>query len=177
MSLVTVAEVRRKVRTALTNNDLQTIIDNEEADLVRRLGAHGDGASSVTEIARTEGRNVYLKRPIVSVSSVTEAVYPGGTATTIGSANYYVWPNEGRIELYPSGVWPADAPRRRVVTVTYVPQDDRPLRRQVIIELVRIALEQTIMRSESVAGEFSYQAPDWDVARARQYRRLQFMEV
>jgi hypothetical protein len=175
VSLVTVAALRLKVKTGLSDANLQTIIDNEEAALVAKFGAHGDGVTPVTELAQRVGPSVYLGRRAVSVTTV--ATYPGATPATLATTSYYTWPSQGRIQLYPSGLLTDTDVSNELITVTYVPADDREVRKQVITELVRLALEQTAMKSESIAGEYSYQAPEWEATRARQYRRLTFFEV
>lgn len=172
MPLVTVADVRRKVQTDLDDTDLLDIITDEENEVIRRCGAHGDGVTAVTEVYDGRERvNLFLRRPAVSVSSVTTAAKGGGTASAVSATSYQVWDNEGRIE-HLGGSWGSG-----IVTVTYVPVDDQARRRQVIVELVRLAVEQTAMKSESVGGEYSYQAPDWEQQRARLYRRLGFMGI
>jgi hypothetical protein len=170
MSLVTVADVRRKVQTDLDDTDLADIITDEENEVVRRFGATGDGVATVTEVYDGGSTtNLFLRRPAVSVSGITTADKGGGTALAVATTAYQVWGNEGRIE-HLGGGWGAG-----IVTVTYVPIDDQARRRAVIVELVRLALEQTAMKSESVGGEYSYQAPDWETARAALYRRLSYM--
>lgn len=164
MTLVTPNDVRIRVQTSKSDADLQDLINDEEAEVFRRYGPHADGELSVTETHEGGARSIFLHRPIVSVTSVTD----NGTSTT----GYTVYASQGRVLAGSDGRWGGP------VVVTYVPQDDRARRRSVIIELVRLALEQTAMRSESVAGEYSYQAPDWEVARAKLYRRIHgFQEV
>lgn len=175
MALITAADVRRKVQTALDDTDLTAIIAEEEAALVARLGAHGDGVTPITEIARRSGGSVWLKRPAVSVTSLSEAPYGGATFTTIDATSYYTYPMQGRIDVYPASI--SDTDESRIVSVVYVPADDQAARKRVLTELVRLALEQTAMRQESVAGEYSYTAPDWDVQRAKLYRSLHYFEV
>ena len=82
-----------------------------------------------------------------------------------------MWHDQGRIErVYYE--WDEK------VTVAYVPRDDREKRKSVIIELVRIELERTTMRQESVAGEYSYTAPmNWEAERQKLMRRLMFIAV
>jgi hypothetical protein len=81
VSLVTVAALRLKVKTGLSDANLQTIIDNEEAALVAKFGAHGDGVTPVTELAQRVGPSVYLGRRAVSVTTVTVATYPARGAS------------------------------------------------------------------------------------------------
>jgi hypothetical protein len=49
------------------------------------------------------------------------------------------------------------------------------VRAQVIIDLVRIVIERTAMKSESIAGEYSYTAPDnWEAEFRKAMKRLVF---
>lgn len=174
MSLITPEQVRATVKTALSETQLQAIIDDEEALLVARYGAHGDGTTNITdtyEAPAHDGVNLFLRRPAASVYAITVAAKGGGTATTLSSTVYQVYAREGRIEHLGNG-WGIG-----VVNVTYAPIDDRPLRRRVLTELVRLSIEQTAMQTESVAGEYSYTAPNWEARRASICRRLAFMEL
>jgi len=168
MSLLAVDELRAQVKTDLDDTQLQAVIDREEVEVIRRYGAHYvDSATAITEVCDGGGCSVWLKRRISSVSSITEAQSLGGTQTTLTSTQYYAVVGQGRIIRLTEGTsW------GRYVSVSYVPADDSALRKQVLIELVRQALEQTTMKSENVAGEYSYQAPDWEQQRRALYRRL-----
>jgi hypothetical protein len=171
VSFVSVEYVRSLVTTGKSDTVLQDIIDTEEEALVVRLGAPPDGETIVTEVQVLDpcGPSIFLNRPIASIESITEAAAPGETATTLEATDYYVIPKQGRLIRLADGTdW------GRVVTVEYVPGDSPGKWRQVIVELVRLALEQTAMQSESVAGEYSYTAPEWEAKRAQLYRRLQF---
>lgn len=184
MSLATVAHVRALVTTALADDSLQTVIDREEAELVRRYGAHGDGSTAVTEIHEGGLPSIWLRRKAVSITSITETYVGGTSPTTLVSTDYYRWAGRSQLIRLPAGTrWgysnalTEDAANiwQPLVTVVYVPEDDRDLRRQVIIELVRIAVEQTSMKSESFLTGYEYQAPNWSTARAQQYRRLGYV--
>lgn len=171
MTLLTVAQARMRITTDLDDTDLAAIIADEQAMLVARLGAVPDGATAITEthyLDRAQ-QSVYLHRPVLSVTTVTEAAAIGETAATLTASQYTAISKQGRlIRLDAGATWGA------VVTVTYVPEDQSAKWRAVLIELVRLAIEQTAMQAESVAGEYSYTAPNWNEARARLYRRLQF---
>lgn len=156
MPLLTLAELRAVVESDRTDAELTALIAREEAMLVRKLGAHGDGVTAVTEVLEGHGGDLFLPRSVVSVTSVNGAT--GG---------YTALPRQGRIY----GTWYG------LVTVVYVPADDRDERRAALIDLVRLAVSRTAMKAESVAGEYSYQAPDWQAARAEIYRRLMFTSV
>ncbi|KPL89990.1 hypothetical protein [Herpetosiphon geysericola] len=167
-SLLTLAELRAVVTTGMDNADLQAVIDREEAIMTSRIGAPNDGIASITKIVRGSATNVYLPHRIASVTSVEER--DTGAYATVASDLYEVWEDGGRIErLYVR--WGAR------VRVVYVPADDRPKRKAATIELVRGAIERTAMKKESVAHEYSYEAPDWEYERTRIYRTLVFTEA
>jgi hypothetical protein len=173
VSLLTVDQALALIATEVTLPDVQAVINREEAELVARYGAHYvDGATTITETPRGGGCNLYLKRRIGSVSSISEAASLDTTPTALASTAYYVWAGQGRITRLPEGTaW------GRRVSVVYVPADDRELRRQVLLELVRLALEQTAMAKESVGGAYSYEAPEWESARRKLYKRLEFASI
>jgi hypothetical protein len=153
MSLLTIAQAQALgVGLGLSDTDLQAIIDREEAVLVSLFGAVYTGAA-ISETTHGGGHSIYLKRGITSVSSIVEYLYPGDTApVTLVSADYYVWPAEGRIERLPYGTTAASH-WGKVVTVSYIPVDDTALWRQVLIELIRISTEQPASGSGgSVSG-------------------------
>ncbi len=183
MSTLSTAELRAVVNTGLSDTLLEAIINREELEITRRLGAASDGSTTTIVETKPGGlANVYARRPIVSVTQVREQQFLGGTFATLAAAQYYVWTDEGRIERLPAITggalaWSSGALWGPLVEVTYVPADDRERRKLAIIEFVRIALERTAMKGESVAGEYSYQAPEWDVLRATLYRSLGFWEI
>lgn len=172
-TLLTVATLRAQVQTGLDDTQLATLIEREEAEVIARYGAHYvDGSTPISEVCDGRGCSIYLKRRIGSISSISEAQQLGGTATTLTTSQYLVYASQGRIVRLPEGTrW------GRSVTISYVSQDDRPLRIQVLIEICRLAIEQTAMKSESVAGEYAFQAPDWELTRKRLYKRLEFPAI
>jgi hypothetical protein len=168
--LLNVDQVRARITTELSDLELQSLIADEEAELIRRCGAHGDGTTAIVETTTAVGGFLFLSRPFASITSIAEYSDLGGTATTLTTASYMGWPSSGYITRLPVGTdWGA-----RLV-VTYVPADDRPLRRQVLLELVRIAVSQEAYKEESFQGfedSYRYVAPDWEQSRAKQYARL-----
>lgn len=182
MSTLTVAELRDTVASDLDGTRLAVIIAREEQEIDRRLGAVSDGSTTtITETKPGGSTNIYLRRPAVSVSQVREQQILGGSFVTLLTSQYYVWADEGRIERLPAvsaaPTWSGLNIWGPLVEVTYIPVDDRERRKLAIIEFVRIALERSAMKGESVAGEYSFQAPEWDALRATLYRSLGFWEV
>lgn len=162
MALLSIDEVRALVPTDLTNAQLQAVIEREEAIFVARYGAHYvDDDTEVEETIAAYGYDLFVSRPVTSITSVVSG------STTITAAAYTLYAGTGWLKLN-SGMWPAS------VVVTYVPANDNSLRKSVLIELIRLALSRTALKGESVAGEYSYSAPDWDAARAAIYRSYYF---
>lgn len=175
MTLLLASELQALVQTSLSTNDLYAIIAREEALLIDVAGPHpvDSQGSAVTLTESHDGGqpDLWLNRPISSVTQVDEYTQLAGTAATlVEDTDFFVVAGQGRlIRLPESRRW------GRFVTVQYVPEDDSDQRKAALIELVRLALERTTMKSESVAGEYSYTARDenQDEARARIYRAYQ----
>lgn len=172
-TLLTIERLRALVRTAVSDVDLQEIIDREDAELVRRYGAHYvDAVTPVVEEVTGNTRNIYVSRGVLSVVSIAESQALGYTPQTLASTQYHVRAAQGRITRLPEGrAWLG------AITVTYVPVDDRPLREQVLIDLVRLTLERQAPQAESVAGEYSYTASDWESQRRALYKKLAFPSI
>jgi hypothetical protein len=169
MSLVTVSEVRASVATGVSDPQLQAIIDREEAIIVERCGAHYvDTSMRNTETLRGGYTLLHVAQKITSVYRVTE----DSVVLSQSNGDFRVWEREGALERLPVGsTW------GEVISVLYVPYNDNERRKSVLIELVRLALERTAMASESVAGEYSYHAPDWERERSRLLRSLSFRAI
>lgn len=167
-SLVSPADVRAQVSTGLSDTNLQTVIDRVEAQITQRIGSPQTDAleTTITKTLRGEGEFLFMPTEISSVVSITE------DGNALASDQYQTWAG-GVIERLPSDSHWGD---RNVVV--YKPADDRLVRAEVIISLVRIVLERTAMKSESVAGEYSFTSPDsWDEEFRKAMRRLLFKAV
>lgn len=167
-SLVAPADVRVLVNTGLTDANLQAVIERVEAQITERIGAPQTDAmaTTLTKIMRGEGELLFMPIEIYEVVSIVEDL------TTLTSDQYQTW-GGGVIERLP-----ADSHWGDRMTVVYKPTDDRLVRAQVIVDLVRIVLERTAMKSESVAGEYSFTAPEnWDAEFSKAMRRLLFKAV
>lgn len=167
-SLVTPAIVKTLVKTSLSDTNLQDVIDRVEAQITERIGEPQTDAmaTTVTKTLRGEGEFLFVPTEIYAVVSITE------DGNALSSDQYQTWAG-GVIERLPSDSHWGD---RNVVI--YKPADDRKKRTQVIVDLVRLVLERTAMKSESVAGEYTYTAPDdWDEQFRKAMRKLYFKPV
>lgn len=168
MSLVTPTDVKALINTSLSDANLQTVIDRVEAQITARIGAPQTDAyaTEVVKTMRGEGEYLFMPTEIYSVSSIVE------DTSTLTSDQYQTWAG-GVIERLPDDSHWGDR-----VVVTYKPTDDRLVRAQVIIDLVRLVIERTAMKGESIAGEYSYTAPDnWDAEFRKAMKRLVFKAI
>ena len=171
MALISVEEFKGRVRTELEDASLGQIINEEEAEIVRRFGPHAEEGTVIETIDSEKACNVFLPRRIFSVSTVTEG--DGITQTALAVADYRVWPKEGRLERIATlGITIEWQPH---VVVTYTPQDDKFERQRILLELCRISVERQVMKQESVGQQdYSYKAPNnWEEERERVLSKLQ----
>jgi hypothetical protein len=165
VSLLTVAELRTEVRSSKTDVQLQAIIDRVEGIIQDRIGPYqiDDGSVVVTETISGGGEHLFLRVPIGTVTALAE------NGIELDEAEYRVWGQSGMIERLPEGAeWGATC------TVSYKPVDQRFERKLATLNLVRLMLERTAMTSESIAGEYSYNAPEWDLAIKRELKNLSY---
>lgn len=173
-NLVSAATVKVQVKTALSDDELDVIIARIEEEITALIGAPQTGDVEVTEtVSGQKAKNIYLKRPILTVSSVTEYSQLSDTTgyALTEDEEFYVWEGQGRLERI-FNLW------GKKVTVVYKPTDQRKKRTAVIIDLVRLELQRTALFQEAVGGEYSYTAPaNWERERQRILSRLQFTAV
>ena len=177
MSLITPTDVTAVLSTDLDAAALQSIIDREEAEMVRCFGATADGVTTFTETFMLTGADIFTARPISSLSSISVVAYVGASPTTLATSQYYRVPPLNQIRISP---FLTDS----FVTVTYVPANDQALRKQVLLDLVRLAMEQFSTSTGKVSGlGFSIErgggasASDRNVQREQLYSRLTLQAV
>jgi hypothetical protein len=170
-SLVSPAEVRVLVKNGLSDVELQAVIDRVEAEITELIGVPQDESNTV-EITETilgdgDGDSLFLPQPIYSVTSITDE-----DAETVDSDDYRVFAKEGRIEAVAPFAFLDE-----VYTVVYKPLNQNSKRKRVTIELVRLDLSRSAMKSENIAGEYQFSAPDWKLERNRLLKELTFQVI
>lgn len=165
-TLLTTAECRMLIKTALSDTDLESVIARIEAAITKKIGAYQDesGSVTITETVEGDGEHIFVKVPFTEIVSITE------DGTSVDADDFRAWGDSGMIERLPEGNQWED-----VCVVTYKPVDQREERKAATINLVRLTLERTAMVSENVAGEYSSTAPDWDKAIKRELKNLCFV--
>lgn len=165
-SLLTTVECRALVKTALSESELQAVIDRVEAMITAKIGPAQDDENTVT-IAETvdgNGEHLFTKVAFSEVVSITEDGQP------VDADEYQVYGDSGMVAKK-ACEW------GEICVITYKPIDQQSERIQAAIDLVRLMIERTAMVSESVAGEYSYNAPNWEVEKTKILRRLMLGSV
>lgn len=177
-TLLTAADVKARINTSLSDASVDDIIAEEDRAIVRVVGAHYSTSGTpavvdnVTETLRGNGHTgLYLKRRYTEIVSITE---DGDAIDNSDDTEWVEWGEQGRIERLPQdSIWTLGAK----FVVTYKPEDDNDLRRAALVDLVRIALHRTALKSESVGDQYSFSAPEWEAARAAVINRLTFHDT
>ena len=166
-ALVSAADVRALVKTSLTDEQLEAVIARVEASITERIGAPQDDGGNVETTLTLEGEGTLFFMPteIASVTSITE------DGVILDPSEYRIWAG-GQIERLPEDSRWGDR-----CVVVYKAADDRPKRIQAIIDLVRLYIERSAMKHESIAGEYAFDAPDWEAEIRKVIRRLTFVPV
>jgi hypothetical protein len=170
MSLVALNECRALVKSSLSDSDLLDIIDRTEQEIEDRIGAFQDATLliQVTETGLLKATRMILTRqPFIAVVSITI------NGAAVDPDDYVTRGFAGMVSGIPAS-YNASGPAE--YTIVYRPIDQRSKLKRTIIDLVRLAIEQTAMESESVAGEYSYQAPNWEKEHQRILRRVVMVE-
>lgn len=145
MSLVTTDQVRALVDTDLSDDDLQAVIDREEASLARVIGPlEGERTQTVypDQHPETATLPVILQRP-------TDAVAVQDNGLALDATAYRLHPDGRTVERTATWAWwvgPA--------AFTYTPNDTLEVER-VVIELTRLTVTETGYLSETI-GEYTY---------------------
>jgi|TARA_R100000995_G_C3469252_1_gene117382 hypothetical protein len=168
-TLLTPAEILTHVESDLATATLQRILDGEEEEIVKRFGSHAPDDS--TNPSQTEKfysvhgqKFIYLGREVASITSVTETESNkyGETSTTLSANDYEVYDSKRLLRKATgdnsSSHW------QDIVTVVYVPYDDRARRRVLLINLCKLALQYDATNSTSV-GEVSVSTPEYNTER------------
>lgn len=163
--LLTVIELREHVQTDLADAALQRILDAEEGEIVRRYGPH----TEATETLRGGDRLLFLARPATAISEVVETV--GVVDTVLDAADYRLWDGGRCLERLTTGSIPSLYWAERV-SVAYVPADQSAQRKLVLVQLVKLALAYSGLRSESVGGDYSATTLDYVAEREKLLQSL-----
>lgn len=160
--LITLAQAREHIDSDLVDAALQRIIDAADAEIISRFGDH---TANVVETRTGGGRLIFLDRPALSVSSITEHLgmpYEEDD-TTLVADDYRLWYGGRAIERLASGTNARTYWGDRVV-VTYVVVQEIARRTRVEIDLCKLAIQYDATKATSI-GDFSQTNENYQAAR------------
>jgi hypothetical protein len=170
MALLTATQVRDHIETDLIDEALERLINDADAEIIRRLGA----AATHTDTLLGGDKNVWLTRKATSVTSIVERVRTtaeGVTETTLVSDDYHFLDDGYRIERLPDGT-NAQSEWQGEVIVTYVPETETYQRTRLLIDLVRLSVSYH-GGAKCKAGDVSIEGPaDYQRERDRLFSGL-----
>lgn len=159
MALLTVANVREHIETDLGDPPLQRLLDDADAEIVKRYGPHVGPVTEIIDGGR-EGL-IFLSRPVVSITSVTEQ--NALTSTVLAANDWRGWYGNRALERLNSGPNGAEGWGSRI-TIVYTPADEQAERKRVTLDMVRIAIRYEAVQSETI-GDHAETSLDYGQAR------------
>ena len=159
MTILSATELREHIQTDLGDDALDRLANASEAMIIRTAGSATVETEEFADSAYPGGRsrNLYLGRPVASITSVKERTDPDDAQTTLAVDDFRLEGTRKLIRLRegtnPQLFWTA------YVEVIYVPVVDTGLREHVQIELVKLALNYSGAKSEE-DGEFDFEHHD-----------------
>ena len=168
MALLTTSELLTHLDSDLATAALQRLLDDAEAEIIKRFGAHSAGSSQVETLVGTGLEVVFVNKPISAVNSVIETI--GTTATTLAADDYSVH-NKFVLERLADGTNSRSTWGDRV-KVTYQPVSDTDQRKVVQIQLCKLAVNFEGLKSEK-AGNYSRTWGEYNAERKQILNSLQ----
>lgn len=164
-SLVSLADARALIQTDVADSGLQLLLDAAEQQIVNRWGPNYPGPVTITKertdySLETLDWLYYTERPIETVTTITEVFGDeySETSQVLSPNDYRIFYGGRALQRLGNGTNQRWLWGHRV-TLVYVPLDDTLRRKEIIIELVRLALRHSGVRAQSEGNiaETSYE--------------------
>ena len=158
--LLVADEIREHVETDLGDDALNRIIDAQEAEIIDRLGPllsqtytfnaelYNQPVDGVENISSGD-RLMFLPRRATSITSIVERY--GETDYALASDDYHLANNGVTVERLSLGT-NGSSQWRGQVTVVFVPADETARRTQLLIDLVKLAVEFEGVKSQKAGS-------------------------
>ena len=165
-NLLTTAQVREHVETDLVDDALGRLNDAADLRVIQRGGplANETDTFVVDSNDYPEGRDksIFLERLPGAISSVSEQIFDN-TPVVLAADDYYQVGTQ--LERRDDGTNPRSRWGHRVI-VAYVPESDEAIRKQIIIDLIKLEVAYQGVAKEK-AGDYSMEAPDYQAEQER----------
>ena len=167
--LVTADQVREHIgfNSPVTNELLTRLIEEADAEVVRRCGPHSiDGP--LTDVLRGRSFRLFPHRAVKEIAKVTET--DGNVSVVLSDDDYRSWYGGRMLQRLADGSHPRSCWGERV-ELEFTPVNTDPQRRMAIIRLVQLGLPYSGLQSESV-GPYSAQNLDYGKEREAILKQL-----
>lgn len=170
VALITSQDMREYVETDINAASLQRLIDVADAEIVELFGEHTvEGTVAATELHTGGSRGLVLDRPWSSITTITETW--GTTDTVLAADDWRAWYGNRILERLALNATNPQAIWGERVSVVYIPVDDDKAREGATIDLVKLAIQNTGLKSER-SGDYSTTAFDMELEKTKILRRL-----
>lgn len=147
--------VKTRVETDLSDTELELLIAEAQAEIVRRWGPDRDTEAPITVTVDGGGAIVDLKRPLDADEDVVVVEHQGygfvsaSEDLTLATDDYEIRNGGRTLARLSTGTNSSHRWGYRA-SITYVPADDQPQRDEVVIKLVKLAIQHEEVSSERV---------------------------
>ena len=167
-ALIDVNDLREHIETDINNAALEALIDAADQEIVESLGEHSS-TGTVSEQHIGGDKALFLNRPYESITSVTER--RGTTTTVLADDDYRSWYGNRLLERLALEATNPQANWAEITTVVYTPVDDDASRIRATIDLVKLAVQFTGVKSERI-GDYATTSHNESEERAKIIARL-----
>lgn len=169
-AILTLAQLREHLETDLTDPAVQRIIDADDAEIIRRLGA----VATQAEVRKGGEQYLTLARAAASITSIVERYAIAGTGyqdITLATNDYNLLADGYKIERLFTGTNP-NAVFLGIVTVNYVPKDTLAERIALLVRLVTLDITFDGRAAQSIGDVRIQNLADHQAARAALFGAL-----
>lgn len=152
----TPTDVRGRFETDLSDESLQSLIDEATNEIISRFGPYRDAENPITVTVHGRRRRLDLLRPLDETEAESAVIVEhhsewgyGETDVTLAADDYRVWYTGRQLERIRTGTHPRHHWGDRV-DVTYVPVDDTLQRDEVAVKIVILGLNYQGVIDQSV---------------------------
>lgn len=164
-ALITTAQAREHIETDLGDAALQRIIDDADAAIIERYGAHAGNVVADIDRGPNPTALIFRDRPIDAVVSLLEfSDRHSLTSVALNPLDYRILHGGRTIERLTTGPNAASWWGERLV-LTYAPTADAARRTMLEIDLVKLRAKYEALKDEGIgdyrAGHVDYEA-EWN---------------
>ena len=174
--IITVEAVREHVQTTMAEAAIQRLIDDADQTVVDTYGAHGPTVQTDDLRSGPDDRLLFLQRPAATITTVTEYV-DETNLTALDPTDYRLINGGTTLERITSGANVRSSWGFRTLVVYVISSDENPRRRGVVIDLVRLAINNPGGITRERAGDYSVEHGSYEEQQGKILGRLRKMGI